>query len=69
MNDFVAMTVELIKALREEGGDPGVILTEALAAADAIENDVGTGSSDADRQALTAAQRFTYNIAADCWPA
>jgi hypothetical protein len=42
--------------------------TAADAAADEIEQLAGERLDDAERQALTAVRRFTFNAAADCWP-
>ena len=67
LSDFLAASQTRIAQLRKSG-NIGALLPEAIAAADAIEQRVGEGQSEADRQALTAVKRFTYNAAADCWP-
>jgi hypothetical protein len=67
LRDLVATSQERIKELRR-AGDPAVLLAAANAAADEIERCVGERLNDAERQALTAVRRFTYNAAADCWP-
>jgi hypothetical protein len=61
---------ELQKHVNEvrRAGRPAAIIAAANAAADAIEQRVGVCSNDAERAALTAVKRFTYNAAADCWP-
>ena len=46
----------------------GALLEAAEAAADEIERRVGESRDEAAREALKAAKRFTYNVAADCWP-
>jgi hypothetical protein len=64
---LVARSVQHINALRRQG-NPAAVLAPATAAADAIEQQAGDPSSEEARVALTAAQRFTFNVAADCWP-
>jgi hypothetical protein len=61
---------ELQKHVNEvrRAGNPAAIIAAANAAADAIEQRVVVCSNDAERAALTAVKRFTYNAAADCWP-
>lgn len=65
--ELVATLQERIKELRR-AGDPAVLLAAANAGADEIEHRVGERRNDAERQALTAVKRFTFNAAADCWP-
>jgi hypothetical protein len=66
--DLVSKSQERIKELRR-AGDAAVLLTAANDAADEIEHRItGERWNDAERQALTAVQRFTFNAAADCWP-
>jgi hypothetical protein len=67
LRDLVATLQERVKELRRVG-DPPVLLAAANAAADEIELRVGERCNDAERQALTAVKRFTFNAAADCWP-
>jgi hypothetical protein len=67
LRDLVAASLERIKELRC-AGDLAALLAGANAAADEIEQRVGGGLNDADRQALTAVRRFTFNAAADGWP-
>jgi hypothetical protein len=49
-------------------GDPVALLATAEAAATEIERRAGEGRSAAEREALMAVKRFTFNAAADCWP-
>lgn len=60
-----------VNGLRRDG-DPASLLAAAGAAADAIEGRIGEHRrgcwNDAERAALKAVKRFTYNAAADCWP-
>jgi hypothetical protein len=56
-----------VNELRRES-DPATLLAAASSAADAIENRVSECWNDEGRAALTAVRRFTYNVAADCWP-
>jgi hypothetical protein len=65
--DLVSALQKHVNEVRREGS-PAEILAAANAAADAIGQRVGVCSNDADRAALTAVKRFTYNAAADCWP-
>ncbi|KAK8931624.1 hypothetical protein H634G_04157 [Metarhizium anisopliae BRIP 53293] len=61
--------VDKVKEARSRG-DAAAAITTANAAADNIESHVGetmAGSAD-ENEALTAAQRFTFNVAADAWP-
>src|ERR1700721_2548241 len=67
LRDLVARSLERVKELRR-AGDLAVLLAAANAAADEIEQRVGERLDDAERQALTAVRRFTFNAAADCWP-
>ena len=67
LRDLVATSLERVKELRR-AGDLAVLLAAANAAADEIEQRVGESLNDAERQALTAVRRFTFNAAADCWP-
>jgi hypothetical protein len=67
LRELVAASLERIKDLRR-AGDPAVLLAAANAAADEIEQRVGEPLNDAERHALTAVRRFTFNAAADCWP-
>jgi hypothetical protein len=67
LRDLVATSLERVKELRR-AGDPAVLLAAANAAADEIDQRVGERLNDAERQALTAVRRFTFNAAADCWP-
>ena len=74
LSDLVAMFQERIKQLRT-AGDLGPLLATANLAVDEIERRVANEHWDnnepwntAERQALTAAQRFAFNAAADCWP-
>ena len=64
------LTVRLVNHVKEarRGGDPATILTAASTAADMIEQRAGECLNDEQRAALAAAQKFTYNAAADCWP-
>lgn len=64
------MTLKLVNYVKEarRGGHPQTILAVAGAAADLIEQRAGECLNDEQRSALAAAQKFTYNAAADCWP-
>jgi hypothetical protein len=65
--DLVAQVQKTVGEARQSG-DPIAILAAANAGADSIERRVGQGSTEADRAALLAVKRFTFNAAADCWP-
>jgi hypothetical protein len=65
--DLVAKLEKHVSEVRRTG-NPAAILAAANAAADLIEQRVGVCSNDAERAALTAVKRFTFNAAADCWP-
>jgi hypothetical protein len=65
--DLVLELGKHVNEVRREGS-PQAIIAAANAAADAIEQRVGVRLNDAERAALTAARRFTFNAAADCWP-
>jgi hypothetical protein len=65
--DLVSELEKYVNDVRRTGS-PAAILAAANAAADAIEQRVGVCLNDADRGALTAVKRFTFNAAADCWP-
>jgi hypothetical protein len=67
LRDVVTTWGARVDQLRR-AGDPEALLAGASAAADEIENRIGEHCNDEERQALTAAKRFTYNAAADCWP-
>lgn len=67
LTDLVARIQGRITQLRR-AGDPVALLATAEAAAEEIERRAGEGCNDAERQALTAVRRFTFNAAADCWP-
>lgn len=67
LHHFVVTMQERVKELRS-AGDPVALLAAAKAAADEIEHRVGERWDDAQRQALIAAKRMTFNAAADCWP-
>ncbi|EFY84279.1 hypothetical protein MAC_09687 [Metarhizium acridum CQMa 102] len=61
--------VDKVKEARSRG-DAAAAITAANYAADSIESQIGetiNGSAD-ENEALTAAQRFTFNVAADAWP-
>jgi len=64
------LTLRLVNYVKEarKGGHPATILAAATTAADMIEQRAAECANDEQRSALTAAQRFTYNAAADCWP-
>jgi hypothetical protein len=64
------LSLRLVNQVKEarRGGDPATILATAVAAAEMIEERAGECLNDEQRSALAAAQRFTYNAAADCWP-
>lgn len=65
--DLTARWVNHVKEARR-GGDLATLLAAASSAADLIEQRAGECLNDEQRSALAAAQRFTYNAAADCWP-
>ena len=65
--DRVATLQERIKELRR-AGDPAALLAGTKAAADEIEHRIGESPNEAEREALTAVKRLTFNAAADCWP-
>ena len=65
--DLVSELEKHINEVRRTSS-PAAILAAANAAADAIGQRVGVCSNDAERAALTAVKRFTFNAAADCWP-
>jgi len=65
--DLVSELEKHVNEVRREGS-PAAILAAANAAADAIGQRVGVCSNDAERAALIAVKRFTFNAAADCWP-
>jgi hypothetical protein len=67
LRDLVAVSQERIKTLRR-AGDLAALLAGAKGVADEIEHRVGKRRDEAAREALTAARRFTFNAAADCWP-
>jgi hypothetical protein len=67
LTDLVAKLQGGITELRR-AGDPVALLATAEAAANEIERHAGEGRSDAEREALMAVKRFTFNAAADCWP-
>ena len=67
LHDLVVTSQERVKELRNTG-DLAALLAAAKAAADEIEHRVGERWDDAQRQALIAVRRFTFNAAADCWP-
>jgi len=67
LTDLVAKLQERIAELRRAGDAMG-LLTTAEAAANEIERRAGGVRNDAERAALTAVRRFTFNAAADCWP-
>ena len=67
LHDLVARSQERIRELRR-AGDLVALLAAATAAADEIEHRIGEGRSDAEREALLAVKRFSFNAAADCWP-
>jgi len=63
----VAKVQEDITAARR-AGDTITLLATAEAAATEIERRAGDGRNPAEREALIAVRRFTFNAAADCWP-
>jgi hypothetical protein len=65
--DLVPVLEKHVNEVRRAGG-PAEIIAAANAAADAIGQRVGASLNDAERAALTAVKRFTFNAAADCWP-
>jgi hypothetical protein len=65
--DLVSELEKHVNEVRRTGS-PAAILAAANAAADAIGQRAGVSSNDAERAALTAVRRFTFNAAADCWP-
>jgi protein-L-isoaspartate(D-aspartate) O-methyltransferase len=67
LTDLVARVQKTVGDARRTG-DPVAIVSAANAGADLIELRIGQGRTDADRAALTAVKRFTFNAAADCWP-
>jgi hypothetical protein len=67
LTSLVATLQKRIAELRR-AGDPVAVLAAAEAAANEIEGRAGEGSNDAEREALLAVRRFTFNAAADCWP-
>jgi len=68
MSDGLSELVAGALQRMRQSKDLGELASVAADAADAIEARVGVGSTEADRQALLAVKRFTYNVAADCWP-
>jgi hypothetical protein len=64
------LSLRLVNHVKEarRSGDPATILAAASTAADMIEQRAGECLNEEQRSALAAAQRFTYNAAADCWP-
>ena len=67
LHDLVARSQERIRELRR-AGDLVALLAAATEATDEIERRIGEGRSDAEREALLAVKRFSFNAAADCWP-
>jgi hypothetical protein len=68
LTDIVAKLGEQVKALRKEG-DLAALLAAARDAADEVERRIGDANwNEEQRDALMAVQRWTYNVAADCWP-
>jgi len=70
LTELVARHVRLVNGLRGVGDQRAIIAT-ASAAADAIEarvDPVAPVLAEAERAALMASQRLTFNAAADCWP-
>lgn len=67
LSELVAGLENQARAARRSG-EPVAILDAATAAIDAIEPLAGDGSNEEQRRALSAAQRITFNAAADCWP-
>jgi hypothetical protein len=65
--DLVSELEKHVNEVRRTGST-AAILAAANAAADAIGQRVGVCLNDAERAALTAVRRFTFNAAADCWP-
>jgi hypothetical protein len=66
---LVARLSQHINGLRRQG-NPVAVLPVAIAAADTTEQRVAespTGNEET-HAALMAVKRFTYNVAADCWP-
>ena len=67
LSELVTSSQQRVKELRKSGDLPA-LLAAAESAADAIERRIGESATDLDREALIAVKRFTYNVAADCWP-
>jgi hypothetical protein len=67
LTDLVATLQGRITELRRTCDLVGLLAT-AEAATEEIERRAGEGRSDAEREALMAVKRFTFNAAADCWP-
>src|SRR5690348_14346607 len=67
LSERVAALQAQVKELRR-AGDAHALLAAARAAADEIEQRAGGCRDAAERQALLAVKRFSYNAAADCWP-
>src|SRR5262245_39170397 len=66
--DLAAKLEAHVNELRR-AGDHAALLAAASAAAEEIERRAGAnGDNGAEREALTRAQRFMFNAAADCWP-
>jgi len=66
-DDLAELVAESLRQMRQLR-DLSELAAAAGTAADAIEGRAGEGATEADRQALLAVKRFTYNVAADCWP-
>lgn len=67
LTDFVAGLQAAIADLRRKG-DVVELLTAAESAVAEIERRAGACRNDAEREALKAAKRISFNAAADCWP-
>jgi hypothetical protein len=67
LSALVAKSQQSIAEARR-AGDPVGLLATAEAAATEIERRAAEGRSAAEREALMAVKRFTFNAAADCWP-
>lgn len=67
LGERVAALQAQVNGLRRTGDIPA-LLAAALAAAVELEQRAGGCRDEAERQALLAVKRFSYNAAADAWP-
>jgi hypothetical protein len=69
LTDIVPKLGDRVKALRKQG-DLAALLAAARDGGDEVERRIGdVRDNEEQREALMAVQRWTYNAAADCWPA